>query len=63
MAKTHVYYGVLYPNKSEYNPHCFSCAVRLVCHDFRLMVKLETTDYESTKCVKCGLYIKDTIEI
>ena len=64
MAKAYVYYQVSYPHKdSDYNPHCFSCAVRKIATDFRVEVELKTTDYESTKCRECGDFIKDQIEI
>lgn len=64
MAKSYVYYNVNYPDREQgYHPHCFSCAIRIVAHDYRAAVNLETTDFESTKCRKCGVFIKDSIEI
>ena len=65
MAKAYVFYNVNYPHHPtyRYNPHCFACAVRVITQDFRPNIQLETTDFESTKCVKCDCFIKDTIEI
>ncbi len=65
MAKAYVYYDVSYPHHKVhvYNPHCLACAIRIICQDPRPKMQLETTDFESTKCEKCGDFIPDTIEI